>query len=62
MFNYNAEENTFSISFDMDGLSEDVACAVDEVIENFFGETAVRFIDSKEYNTLFNTLLDSIRR
>lgn len=62
MFNYDAEKNTFSISFDMDNLAEDVAYAIDETIEKFFGETAIRFIDNDDYNALFNQLLDFIKR
>lgn len=62
MFNYDAEKNTFSISFDMDNLAEDVTCAIDDTIVKFFGETAIRFIDDNDYKALFNQLLDSIKR
>ena len=62
MFNYNAEKNTFSISFNMDVLAEDVTCAIDDTIEKFFGETAISFMDDNDYKALFNQLLDSIKR
>ena len=62
MFNYDAEKNIFSISFDMDVLGEDVATAIDKVIEKFFGETAVRAMYSDDYDALFNKLLDYVKR
>lgn len=62
MFNYDAEKNTFSISFDMDVLAEDITCAIDDTIEKFFGEIALRCMDDNDYKALFNQLLDSIKR
>lgn len=62
MFNYDAEKNTFSVSFDMDILVEDVTCAIEDTIEKFFGETAIRFMDNNDYNALFNQLLNTIKR
>jgi len=62
MFNYDAEKCTFSIDFNMETLAEDVSDAIDETIEKFFGETAIRFIDNDDYIALFNQLLNMIKR
>lgn len=62
MFNYDAEKNIFSVSFDMDVLGENVATAIDEVIENFFGETAIRSMYSDDYDAMFNKILDYVKR
>ena len=62
MFNYDAEKTTFSISFNMEALAEDVSDAIDETIKNFFGETALRFMDDDDYTALFNQLLNMVKR
>ena len=62
MFNYDAEKNTFSINFAMEALAEDVSDAIDNTIEKFFGETALRFIDDDDYIALFNQLLNMVKR
>ena len=46
----------------METLTEDVSNAIDETLENFFGETFIRFIDNDDYNALFNQLLDMVKR
>ena len=62
MFNYDAEKNTFSVDFDMDDLADEASNAIDEVIENFFGESAIRAMLSDDYDAMFNKLLDSVRK
>lgn len=62
MFNYDSKEHVFSISFDSENLSGEAMEAVDKVIENFFGEKAFYAMNNKDYITLYNSILDSIKR
>lgn len=62
MFNYDAEKNIFSVSFDSENLFVEAMEAVDKVIESFFGEKAFHDMTNEDYNNLYNTILDSIKR
>ncbi len=62
MFNYDADKKIFSVSFDSENLFAEAREAVDKVIENFFGDKAFYAMDNKDFNELYNNILDSIRR
>ena len=62
MFNYDADKKIFSVSFDSENLFAEAREAVDKVIENFFGDKAFYAMSDKDFNELYNNILDSIRR
>ena len=62
MFNYDAEKNTFSISFDSENLFVEAMEAVEKVIENFFGEKAFYAMTNEDFKNLYNNILDSIKK
>lgn len=62
MYNYDPKEHVFSVSFDSENLFAEAGEAIDRVIENFFGEKAFYAMTNKDYNALYNNILDSIKR
>lgn len=62
MYNYDAEKNIFSISFDSENLFVEAMEAVEKVIENFFGEKAFCAMTNEDFKNLYNNILDSIKK
>ena len=62
MYNYDPKEHVISISFDSENLFDEAREAVEEVIENFFGTKAFYAMNNEDYVSLYNNILDSIKK
>ena len=62
MYNYDPKEHVVSISFDSENLFAEAMEAIDKVLENFFGEKAFYAMNNEDYISLYNNILDSIKR
>lgn len=62
MYNYDPKEHVITIGFDSVDLFAEAREAVDKVIEKFFGKKAFEAMNCDDYLSLYNNILDSIKR